>query len=125
MPTLFDFVKNIAYEKTDLRKHPDFEKNYNPFMINRVLSMNPKTASIACFMSKFTKLPKSIHYLFYLYFLDKENLWFEYKKRECDIEKDTLDAIMEYFQINLIKAKDIIHTLGEEKVNIIIESFKK
>lgn len=122
---LFDFIKNLVGDKTDIRSHPDFQKNYNQWMINRVLSMNASTANIAAFLSRYPDIPKDKHYLFLLKFLDKGNIWFDYKKRSQDIDQEILDDIMEYYEVGFNKAKIIINIIGEEKVNIIRRSMNE
>jgi hypothetical protein len=121
---LFDFTNNLTNDKTDLRKHPRFEQDYTSFMINRVLSMSPKTCHLAMFMSGNSHIPNASHYLFFLLMIDKEKIFFNYAKRSNDIPADRLKAVQTIYKVNISKAKEILNVLSDDQVNIIEEKAK-
>lgn len=122
---LFDFTNQLTNGKTDLRNHERFQKDYNPFMINRVLSFSPKTCHLAMFMSGNPHIPKEAHFLFFLLMIDKEKIFFNYLKRTNDIPADRLKAVQTVYKVNLLKAKEILKVLSDDQVNIIEETAKK
>jgi hypothetical protein len=122
---LFDFTNELTNGKTDLRTDPRFEKDYNPFMINRVLSMSPKTCHLAMFMSGNPDIPKAAHFLFYLLMIDREKIYFNYIKRTNDIPVDQLKAVQKIYNMNIGKAKDIIKVLSDDQLKLIEDRYEK
>ncbi len=122
---LFDFTNELTNGKTDLRTHPRFEKDYSPFMVNRVLSMSPKTCHLAMFMSGNSRIPKPMHFLFYLLTVDREKIYFNYKKRTDDIPTARLKAVQSAYQCNIAKAKDIINFLSEDQIEMMEDRYEK
>lgn len=122
---LFDFTNELTNGKTDLRDHPRFEKDYNPFMTNRVLSMSPKTCHLAMFMSGYPGIPKAAHFLFFLLMIDREKIYFNYAKRSNDIPADRLKAVQRIYQTNISKAKDILALLSDEQIQLIEDRYAK
>jgi hypothetical protein len=121
---LFDITTNFCVDKSDLRKHPLFKKSYDKFMINRVLSMSPKTCHLAMFMSSFDDIPQEQHFAFLNNEIDKEYIYFNYVKRSDDVPKKTLDYIMEYFQCSLERCLEYVRLMSEKQIDTILEMYK-
>jgi hypothetical protein len=121
---LFDYTTNFCSEKADLREHPDFLKTYNPFMINRVMSMSPKTCHLAMFMSQRPQIPNAQHFIFYNNELDRDRIFFNYAKRSDEVSAETIQYIREYWQCSLGRALEYINILSEKQLKTIIDIFK-
>lgn len=121
---LFDYTTNFCTEKKDLRQHPEFQKTYTRFMVNRVLSMSPKTCHLAMFMSIHSGIPKEQHFLFLNNEMDRDRIFFNYAKRSDDIPQKTVDCIREYYQCSLGRALEYIRLMSEKQIQTILDIFK-
>ncbi len=122
---LFDYTTNFCGEKKDLRKHPDFIKSYNPFMINKVLSMSPKTCGIAMFMSQCTCVPKEQHFAFLNDVIDRDQIFFNYAKRSDDISTEEIQYFQEYFECSMGRALEYIGLMSDKQRETIFETMKR
>lgn len=118
---LFDYTTNFCTGKADYRKHPDFIKTYNPFMINRVLSMSPKTCHLAMFMSHFPDIPKEQHFTFYNNEMDKDRIFFKYFKPDNDVPAKTIAYLQDYFECSSARALDYAKIMSEQKLKTILK----
>lgn len=118
--TIFDIVNSITFTKEDLSDHPDFEKTYNKFMINRLLGQNPDLVALVCVLNDF-KLPNKAHYQFYMKTVHKKKRYVKYVKPK---EVLHLDLIKKYYGVGNVKAIDYLKLLSEEQINKIEQSFK-
>jgi len=106
---LFSYLEALTYSKKDLTDHPDFEKTYDPFMINRFLSKQSDFVMYVSFVNQ--KIPKKAHYLYYLHFLpvDKKKRRFKfYKNKESKDVNKYIKIVRTYFDINEDRAKEIL-----------------
>lgn len=118
---IFDFLNAITWNKKDLTKHPDFEKEYNPFMITRWLSMESTTTFEALFLAKVVKISKSLHFKFLLNLIEKDRIYIKYKGSN---KKDKhLDSVMRYYQVNKSHAGEIVNMLNQDELENIKSSF--
>ena len=122
--SLFDYTTNFCTDKKDLREHPDFLKTYNPFMINKVLSMSPKTCHLALFMSQHWQIPKEQHFAFLNGMVDKDRIFFNYAKRSDDVSAKTIQYVQDYYQCSLSRALEYINMLSKKQLDTIVEIFK-
>jgi hypothetical protein len=120
---LFEFTTNFCVNKADLREHPVFEKSYDRYMVNRVLSMSPKTCHLALFMSNWRDIPKRQHFAFLQNEIDRENIYFNYVKRSDEIPLKTIKYIREYFVCNEERAIEYIRMMSEKQLDTIIELY--
>ncbi len=122
---LFDYTTNFCGDKTDLRKHPDFVKSYDIFMINKVLSMSPRTCGIAMFMSQYPDIPKEQHFAFLNAIVDRDQIFFNYAKRSDDISAEEIQYFQEYFECSLGRALEYIGMMSEKQRSTIFETMKR
>lgn len=115
--TIFDFLKALTIKKFDYTKDERFEKYYNPFMINKFLSMHPATVLYAHYMNMYT-LDKKSHFLFLFYALEKVNIFFKYQKKDKENLKH-IKFIQDCYNISEEKAKDFAQILSKEQIKII------
>jgi len=124
---IFTILKDINIGKSfNLHNDADFNKQYNPFMINRYLSMNPETVLEANCMNKYSQNSKSVQYLFYSSIIEKKDRFLKYLKSESSKEdKDLIKYIQKLYQVNKIVAEDIVKTIPQEEKDLIIEMFEQ
>ena len=122
---LFDYVRNFCEDKVDLRKHPAYLDNYKKtrFMINRVLSMSPKTCHLALFMSVYNDVPSDMHFLFLNAEIDREKIFFNYCKETNEIPKKHKKWFQEYFQCSAERAISYWNLMSEKQRETILEPY--
>ena len=121
---LFEFTTNFCGDKTDLRSHPLFKESYDRFMVNRVLSMSPKTCGLAMFMSRYDDIPKELHFAFLNEEVDREFIFFNYAKETHEIPKKHRLYLQEYFQCSRDRAIEYIRMMSEKQIDTIIKLYK-
>lgn len=119
---LFDFLNSISYTKNDILEEYG-EKEYNPYMINRWLSMRPDTIMYAQEMNQRPHLPKTMQYDYYMHSIKRIKRYFNYTKVNKDNED--LKCISEYYNISLNAAKSILHVHSPDEIKIIKEKLNK
>jgi len=121
---LFDILNAISFNKRDLTKQPDFNKEYNPFMINRFLSMDPETLMIAEYVDGLSQqIPKDLQFEYYKQFIPKKKRFFKYLKKKSKADKN-LKLIKEHFQCNEKLAQEYICAMTKEELKTIIKLYK-
>ena len=116
--TIFNFLSALTKHKIDLTAHERFHKDYSPFMINRFLSMSPKTIFFAHFANKI--VDKKTHYLFLLNCLEKEKVFLKY------IKKDKLEdtkLIQKCYDISEERAMDYVEILTKKDLKEIKKKY--
>ena len=93
-------------------------------MVNRVLSMSPKTCHLALFMSNFRDIPQEQHFAFLDNEIDRENIYFNYAKADGELPKKQFDYIREYFQCNVSRALEYIRIMSQKQLDTILELYK-
>lgn len=122
--TIFDILNSLTGLKEDISSREDFEKIYNPFMINRFFSMDAETLFIANFVSQMSHLPKKVQYDFYFRAIDKKKKFFKYEKKEQN-NINGLDEVSEYYQINKSDAYYLmINILSKEQISNIMKVYE-
>jgi hypothetical protein len=122
---LFDFTTNFCTDKVDLREHAAFSSYYPKYLINRVLSMSPKTCHLAMFMSQLDNIPDEQHFHFLNTEVDRDDIFFNYYKRNDDIPEKTINCVQEYFQCSLSRALEYVRMMSEKQLDTILEVYKR
>ncbi len=111
----FDFIKSVNGSKEDLiRENPHVEEDYIPFVINKSFSLHLDTILFANFMNQNPHLTRKQQYDFYRLVVKKRKRFVEWPKNQ---KNDDAYLIANHFDISLNKAKEIIRTLSEDKIN--------
>ena len=120
--TIFQFLESLTYSKEDLTKHPDFQKLYNPFMINRWLGMNKETLYAATYGDRLLRMgvSKEIHFRFLISIIEKQKVWFQYEKVD---KENNLKSISDYYDIGLDEALEYLPLLDVDQIEKISNSF--
>ncbi len=119
MSTPFDFSKSILQTKEDLYTNEEiFNKEYVPFMINRILSNSERTILFAECMDKYNRLDKKIQYDFYMKGIPKNNsfqkMWT--KKESSSLNIDHVDYICSKMNVSAKRGTEILKLIGSEAV---------
>ena len=107
--TLFDWLKELTGKKRDWDSFSDKEKeSFNPYMINRFISMHQPFAELANYVQTIPYTEKEKYYKVYCGLLPKQNVWLKYiksKMKQPTIELVTAIAnIMECSQREAVNA---------------------
>lgn len=121
--TPFDFLKAINETKEDLFVHPQAEKDYSAYMINRGLSFFPDTILYSNMMNRYSHIPKKSQFVFLINNISKKKRFSQWHKR--DKETESLTIVMDYFGYSAEKAKEALKILSEDQLIIIKEKQKK
>jgi hypothetical protein len=118
MTSPFDIAKTILTTKEDCYTTEElFNREYVPFMINRIMSNSERTVLFAEQMDKYSMMDKKLQYDFYLKGIPKtkgfQKMW---TKKETDsIDDSTLiEYISTQMNCNSRRAKTTLDILGRE-----------
>ena len=111
---LFDILKSVTQTKKNVIDHEEFEKSYNPFMVNRFLSASIDTLFFASTMDQMSHLPKKLQYAFYFYGIHKKKRYLQYVKE--DKKSEEIDNIIRCYQCNHVQALEYLELLNEEQI---------
>lgn len=122
---LFDYLKAITSQKLELDFNDhEISKEYEPFIINRYVSMCELYIPIANAINRFT-VPKAIHYRFYLNALPKRQVYLEYIKPDKNVDDDTaIDYIAMYFDCGMKEARHYKTILSKDQIKEIIDIYR-
>ena len=122
---LFDYLKSL----TERNEFVDFDneevrKGYQPFMINRFISMAEVFTQVVNEINRFSDIPKETHFRFFFSVLPKRRQFFKYIKKPKDLSQDEKLVIAKYFEVGLTDAERYINMLSEEEIKEILEIYK-
>lgn len=104
----FDFIKQIYVEKQDLMEDPEVEKEYNSFLANRALSSFVDCIFYAEEMNRYPFLDKKLQFHYLLYSIRPKKRYKPWLKREKNLD---LEAVAEFYKINIRRAKEILQII--------------
>lgn len=122
----FDFVNAINTTKKDLirdSENPDLaETLYKPFLINKAFSYFKDTVMYANEINMFPNLEHKLQNDYYLNSIRKDKRFSKWHKKE---DEPKIEAIMEYYSVNYVKAREIGNVLTNEQIDHIIRKLIK
>ena len=122
---IFDILNSISNDKKDRATESDFEKEYNPFMINRFLSMDIEALHLAEVMDMYGQyIPKNAQFYFLRAGLPKKKRFFKYLKKETVMDKENIDTLKQHFVCNEEKAMEYIKLLTPAQITDIYNMYK-
>ena len=115
----FYIAKSILQTKEDLYTTDElFNKEYAPFMVNRILSNSDRTVLFAECMDKYSGLDKKIQYDFYLKGIPQnrafQKMWS--KKESSTLNTDHVEYICSRMNVSTKRGTEIYKLLGPEAV---------
>lgn len=118
---LFDWIKEITYNKRSWNSFTDEDKSeFNLFMINRFLSMNPNNIDVINLIQRYPTCSNKVVYKYYCDLLPKKKSFFKYIKTSIKWEKETVDKISEYYKCSTREAKEYINILNDNQIKDIL-----
>ena len=119
---LKDWLNSINQTKKNLiDEDPSIEKDYSPYIINRIYSGHLDAVMFANEMNKYSFLDKKIQYDFYLNSLRSKKRFSPWLRK--DKIKD-LDLVKRYYGYSNEKAKQALRILTTEQLNFIKSKFE-
>ena len=119
---LKDWLNSINQTKKNLiDEDPSLEKEYNPYIVNRIYSGHLDSVLFSNEMNKYSFLPKKIQYDFYLNSLRSKKRFSPWLRK--DKIKD-LDYVKRYYGYSNEKAQQALKILTKEQLNFIRLKFE-
>ena len=116
MSTPFDYVKAISYTKEDMIVDDITEKDYNPFIVNRALSMGIDTVLQANEMNQRHHLSKKLQFDFLLNSISKRKRFDKWQKAN---KSEELDYVRAYYNYSYPKAVAALSVLSNQQIETI------
>jgi len=114
--TIFDWLNEITGAKRSWNEfNDDAKESFNPYMINRFISMKRDYIDIVNIAQKYT-LPKGKLYEFYCALLPKSKSFFRYVKSTKSINQDQLNALAKYYMCSTREIIDVLPLLEEQEI---------
>lgn len=123
MAQLFSYVDEVLKKKVIDEPPEEFEKGFNTFMINRVMSCEQSLVLVANEANRpgFTKrMTRDL----YFHGLPKINKFIKYSARKAKADTE-MKYIMDYFGVNMSTAKDMLQLIDQEELDRIVEYYEK
>lgn len=125
MSSPFDIAKSILQTKEDLFTTEElFNREYAPFMVNRIISNTERTVLFAECMDKYQSLDKKIQYDFYMKGIPKNKGYSKmWSKKESDstINTDHVEYICQQMNVSLTRGSEIYKLLSPDVVQAEID----
>lgn len=119
----FEYSKIIC-ENNHLPENIDFS-GYNPFMVNRILSLYPDTILYAQELNTRSEIPKEQQFkMLQILIQPKRKRWAPWPKK-MEEEKEIIEALIELYKISYSKAENYINLLNDEQKKEILKLVNK
>jgi hypothetical protein len=118
---IFDILNDISYTKTGCITE-DTISQYNPYMVNRWLSMSIDTIMYAQEMNCNAHLPKDMQYDYYFHAIKKNKRYFKYIKHT---KQDLIDIIVEYHKCSERRAKEMVRLFSNDDIEYMKSKLNK
>ena len=120
--TIFDWLKEITSNKSKWESFTEEEQtSFNPYMMHRLLSMNPEYIEFVNLVQTFPYSDKQKIYSIYLYMIPKKNMFYKYiKSSKKKKQESLLKHIANYYECSLGEAEEYIDILRETGVKSIL-----
>ena len=122
MTELKDWLNSINQTKKNLiDEDPSLEKDYSPYIVNRIFSGHLDAIMFANEMNQYQFLSKKMQYSFYLNTLRKRKRYSPWLRKD---EIKDLDYVKRYYGYSNEKAKQALRILTKEQLNFIKSKFE-
>lgn len=119
----WDYAEVVGFSKDKSVFSKDTEKDYNIFMMNRVMSGTADTLFHAQELNTFSKIGKEEHFRYLLHALPRKKRYSKWVKEEKD---ERIPMIQEYYNgCSIPKAKEILKMLSQEQLQYIEKYLNK
>lgn len=122
---LFEHLDGLTIHKKEFDPNNDEQKkSYEPFMINRFVSMIDVYIPIINEINKYPNVPKETHYRFLQKTLPKRKQFFKYIKKKKDVTIEEKKKVMEYYECSMREAEMYVNQLSDEQIKNILDVYK-
>ena len=119
---LKDWLNSINQTKKNLiDEDPSIEKEYSPYIVNRIYSGHLDSIMFANEMNMNHSLPKKMQYDFFINILRVKKRFSPWLRKD---EIKDLDYVKRYYGYNNEKAKQALKILSKEQLNFIRSKFE-
>ena len=119
---LKDWLNSINTTKKNLiDENPLLEKEYSPYIINRLLSMHVDSIMFSNEMNQYNFLPKKLQYDFFINSLRKKKRFSPWIRKD---KIEDLEYVKKYYNYSNEKAKQALNILSEKQINFIKSKFE-
>jgi|TARA_B100000900_G_scaffold63758_1_gene49202 hypothetical protein len=108
-------------KKNLIDEDPSLEKEYSPYIINRIYSGHLDAILFANEMNQYHFLPKKMQYDFFLNTLRTKKRFSPWLRKD---EIKDLDYVKRYYKYSDEKAKQVLKILSTEQINFIKSKFE-
>jgi hypothetical protein len=123
----FEYIKDLTVNK---KKYPDvsedYLKDYEPVVINKILSMNFRTYPQLMKINKMTcaSMPKEMHYRYLHSALKKQYYKIDYVKGKKNVNADNVKFVSEYYSCSNREALSHMEILTKDQIKTIKALYK-
>ena len=119
---LKEWLNSINFNKTNLMdEDPSLEKEYSPYIVNRIYSGHLDSIMFANEMNMNHSLPKKMQYDFFINILRVKKRFSPWLRKD---EIKDLDYVKRYYGYSNEKAKQALKILTNEQLNFIRSKFE-
>ena len=121
--TIFDWLNEISYNKSDWSSFTKEDQDaFNPYMMNRFISMKHEHIDIVNLIQKYT-LPKNSLYNYYCQLIPKKKTFFRYiKPKKTSLNKDLIDILSKHLKLSKREIIDSYDLLGVDFKKLILQN---
>lgn len=121
---IFGWLEQITYHKKPWSSFSEEDKtSFNPFMINRFISMREDYIDLVNLISKYQYLPNKKLYEFYCNTLPTKKTFFRYvKAKKKTYNAKSIEKLSQYFKVSTREVIDIYPTLTKQEITNIFQS---
>jgi hypothetical protein len=122
--TLFDWIKQITYEKKSWDSFSDEDKKqFSIYMIHRFLSQKEDYIELVNYIQGLSIQDPERVYRIYCNLIPKKQVYLKYTKSTTkSANKDLLKEITKYYQCSTREAEDYVSLLGKDGCKEILEA---
>ena len=122
MTELKDWLNSINQTKKNLiDEDPSLEKEYSPYIVNRIYSGHIYSIMFANDMNQYHFLPKKMQYTFLINTLRKKKRYSPWLRKD---EIKDLDYVKRYYGYSNEKALQVLKILTKQQLNFIRSKFE-
>lgn len=123
-PGLFDFIDAIGNSKRDLiSEDPEWEKEYNPYMINTAFSLSLESLFYAAEMNRAQGISKKMQHDFYLHSIPAKKRFNKWPKKAKNPEETKVLA--EFLGCSMRAAASMVDRLTPTDLKMVTEGIER
>jgi hypothetical protein len=123
--TIFDWFQEVTYNKTSWDSFSNEQKkSFEPYMINRLLSMNKDYLELINYIQMIPIADKEKYYKIYCGLLPKKKIWNKYiKSSSSSKNKELINYMTLYFECSNKEVSEYLDLLSKEQIKDILYGF--